>query len=270
MRREDLALVLQWAATEGWNPGIGDEAPFMIPDPQGLLVAEHGGEVVGSIGVPRFGDGYAFAGLYIVRPDFRHGSTGARLALAARDHVGERVVGTDGVLERVADYEGLGFRAVHSHHRHSGAPTGREHERVRPAREGDAQAIVHIDDACFPGDRREFMRAWIAGDHLVRVWVDHADVPQGFGVARRAVDGWRVGPLLAPDAPAAEAIVRSLAAALPGQTLHLDVNTGNAEAPALAHDLGMQPGFECVRMYRGGLPDLPIERMWAACTLELG
>lgn len=34
--------------------------------------------------------------------------------------------------------------------------------------------------------------------------------------------------------------------------------------------MGPQPGFGCVRMFRGGIPDLPLQHMFAACTLELG
>jgi hypothetical protein len=38
----------------------------------------------------------------------------------------------------------------------------------------------------------------------------------------------------------------------------------------MARDLGMAPGFECVRMYRGGVPALPTQQMFAVCTLEAG
>ncbi len=271
MTPADLQVVQGWAADEGWNPGRDDAGFFMIPDPAGLMVVtDDAGDVIGSIGMPRFGDDFAFAGLYIVRPDHRGGQTGARLARAALAHAGDRMVGTDGVLERVAAYEGLGFTAVHSHHRHSGCPDGAEHPQVRPPTAADMSALVDIDDVCFPGERRAFMAAWLGDPHVCRAWIADDGAPAGFGVARQAVDGWRIGPLLAPDAVAAGAIVRSLAAALSGEVLHLDMNTGNPEAADLARDLGMAPGFECVRMYRGGIPDLPIRRMWGCCTLELG
>ena len=44
----------------------------------------------------------------------------------------------------------------------------------------------------------------------------------------------------------------------------------NPDAVLMARDLGMAPGFECVRMYRGGTPHLPIAHMFAAATLEIG
>jgi len=270
MTSDDLAVVMRWAAGEGWNPGTRDGEFLAIPDPAGLLVAEKAGDLVGSIGMLRFGARFAFAGLYIVRSDHRGGTTGARLALAALEHAGDRIIGTDGVLERIADYEALGFRGAHLHHRHSGAPTPATDPRVRPLAHGDVDVVVGLDDDCFPGDRRGFMREWLDGDHLVRCWAPDGGQVTGFGVARRAVAGWRIGPLVAPHAGAADAIVRDLAAALPGEELHLDVITGNPEAVAVATALGMTPGFACVRMYRNGTPQLPLARMWGACTLEAG
>ena len=270
MTPDDMSLALGWAAGEGWNPGVGDGRYLLATDLQGFFVAEDAGEVVGSIAMPRFGPGYAFCGLYIVRPDSRGGMTGMRLARAASDYAEGRIVGTDGVLENVHAYERLGFEAAHSHHRHSGIPTPAETDHIRPGGMVDIEALLAIDDACFPGERRHFMRAWLGAPHIVRASVDAKGVPDGFGVAREATDGRRIGPLYAPDGDRAAEIICSLAAALPGVTLHVDVNTENPDAAAMAQDLGMVPGFECVRMYRGGIPELPTQHMFAVCTLEAG
>jgi predicted N-acetyltransferase YhbS len=266
----DMDVVLGWAATEGWNPGAGDGRYFLATDPDGFFVAEEAGVVVGSISMPRFGPAYAFCGMYIVLPDYRGGTAGLRLARAASDYAEGRIVGTDGVLENVRAYERLGFEAVHSHHRHSGIPTPAEHAHIRPGGTVDIEALLAIDDACFPGERRDFMRAWLGAPHIVRASVDGDGMPTGFGVAREAADGWRIGPLYAPDAGRAAEIIRSLAAALPGVMLHVDVNTANTDAVVMARELGMVPGFECVRMYRGGIPELPTQQMFAVCTLEAG
>ena len=270
MTPDDMALVMRWADAEGWNPGTGDGRYLLATDPGGFLVAEVDGQVVGSISMPRFGPSYAFCGMYIVRPDHRGGATGLRLARAASDYAEQRLVGTDGVLENVQAYERLGFAAAHSHHRHSGTPTPAERDHIRPGGTVDIEALIAIDDACFPGERRDFMRAWLGAPHIVRASVDADGMPNGFGVAREASDGWRVGPLYAPDAAHAVDIMRSLAAALSGVTLHADLNTANPDAVLMARDLGMAPGFECVRMYRGGTPHLPIAHMFAAATLEIG
>lgn len=270
MTPADMDVSMRWAAAEGWNPGAGDGRYFLPVDPDGFLVAEDAGRVVGTIGMPRFGPAYAFAGLFIVHPAYRGGATGARLVRAALRHSGTRMVGTDGVLEREESYARLGFARAHLHQRHSGTPRGGAHPAVVPLSPGLRDALVDLDDACFPGDRRAFMARWIATPHVTMASVDGAGAPDGLAVARQAIDGWRVGPLIAPDADRAQALVRAIAAQMPGQVLHLDVNTGNPEAPAMARDLGMSPGFACVRMYRGGIPDLPLARMFGSATLELG
>jgi len=38
LRRDNLALPLEWAASEGWNPGLQDADPFYAADPNGFLV----------------------------------------------------------------------------------------------------------------------------------------------------------------------------------------------------------------------------------------
>jgi hypothetical protein len=45
MHARDLALALDWAAAEGWNPGLSDAACFRSADPEGFLLAEVAGAV---------------------------------------------------------------------------------------------------------------------------------------------------------------------------------------------------------------------------------
>src|SRR5262245_49128429 len=37
MSRAELGLALDWAAAEGWNPGLDDATPFHVADPAGFL-----------------------------------------------------------------------------------------------------------------------------------------------------------------------------------------------------------------------------------------
>lgn len=46
MQPEDLALALEWARQEGWNPGQADATLFMRADPQGFFVGELQGQPV--------------------------------------------------------------------------------------------------------------------------------------------------------------------------------------------------------------------------------
>jgi GNAT superfamily N-acetyltransferase len=68
---EEFATAVDWAAAEGWNPGLDDLAAFHAADPGGFLMRFDGDEPVSSISVVRYGDDFGFLGFYIVRPDWR-------------------------------------------------------------------------------------------------------------------------------------------------------------------------------------------------------
>ena len=40
MTEADLKLALDWAAAEGWNPGLDDAHCFYAADPQGFFLGE--------------------------------------------------------------------------------------------------------------------------------------------------------------------------------------------------------------------------------------
>ena len=67
----ELELVLDWAAGEGWNPGLDDAAAFYATDPAGFLIKEVDGQPVPAISVVNHDPDYAFLGLYICKPAFR-------------------------------------------------------------------------------------------------------------------------------------------------------------------------------------------------------
>jgi ribosomal protein S18 acetylase RimI-like enzyme len=98
MTEADLALALEWAAAEGWNPGLHDARSFYAADPQGFLLGELDGAPAGSVSAVRYGADFGFLGLYIVRPEFRGRGFGVKLWRAALDHLGDRIVGLDGVV----------------------------------------------------------------------------------------------------------------------------------------------------------------------------
>jgi len=69
--RQEINLALDWAAAEGWNPGICDAVPFHAADPEGFLVGLVDDEPVAVISAVKYGTTFGFIGFYIVRPDVR-------------------------------------------------------------------------------------------------------------------------------------------------------------------------------------------------------
>ncbi|HOP41772.1 MAG TPA: hypothetical protein PLI53_12085 [Geobacteraceae bacterium] len=48
MSRDDVRLAVEWAAGEGWNPGVCDADSFYEADPNGFFIAELNRKPVGS------------------------------------------------------------------------------------------------------------------------------------------------------------------------------------------------------------------------------
>ena len=89
---------IDWAAAEGWNPGLDDLPVFHAADPGGYFIGYRGDVAVSSISVVRYGTDFGFLGFYIVRPDHRGCGIGMATWNAGMDHLDGRTVGLDGVV----------------------------------------------------------------------------------------------------------------------------------------------------------------------------
>ncbi|MEZ2141755.1 GNAT family N-acetyltransferase [Bradyrhizobium sp. DN5] len=272
LRPEEIAVAIDWAAAEGWNPGLADAACFAIPDAQGFLVGEIDGEPVATVSCVNYDDRFAFLGFYIVRTDFRGSGHGLRIWNAAIAHAGARVIGLDGVVAQQDNYRKSGFQLAYANIRYGGIVTA----PPKPPAEVVALdkipfARVEADDATvFPAPRSAFLRAWInASGHVGRALL-RDDKLAAWGVIRPCRTGHKIGPLVADDRAAAEAIVQALLASADGGEVFLDVPAVNREAIALAGELGLKPVFETARMYTGPIPPLRIDRVFGVTSFELG
>src|SRR5437867_9567926 len=109
MRRDEVQLAIDWAAQEGWNPGLHDAPCFHAADPQGFLIAEVDGEPAGCISAVSYAGRFGFIGLYIVVPARRGQGIGLRLWGEAMSRLSGHVVGLDGVPSQQENYRRSGF-----------------------------------------------------------------------------------------------------------------------------------------------------------------
>jgi len=98
MRPDEIALAADWAAAEGWNPGLADAACFATMDPGGFLIGELDGAPAATISCVNYDERFAFLGFYIVRGDLRGRGYGLRIWNAAIAHARGRTIGLDGVV----------------------------------------------------------------------------------------------------------------------------------------------------------------------------
>jgi hypothetical protein len=270
MSRAELELAVAWAAAEGWNPGRHDATPFHVTDPLGFLTGVLDGTPVAAISVVRYPEAFAFLGFYIVRPDFRGRGHGLALWQAGMARLEGHVVGLDGVVAQQANYRKSGFAYAWPNYRFGGQIEPEPDPGLVDARELPMDALMALDRTMFPAPRPAFLAAWLALPESRSLALVEGGEPKGLGTIRRCRQGWKVGPLYAPDPAAAERLLRSLAVAAAGEELFLDVPGPNAEALALAERHGLTLRFETARMYRGPAPSLPLDRLYGITTFELG
>jgi len=145
MTREDLSTALDWAALEGWNPGLEDADAFFRADSEGFFAAEIDGALAASMSVVNHSDTFSFAGLYICRPEFRGRGIGLALWTQALDHAGDRTIGLDGVPAQQDNYRKSGFEWAGETLRFAGDVASAANPAVRRAEADDIPALLALD-----------------------------------------------------------------------------------------------------------------------------
>lgn len=273
MRPDEVGLAIDWAAAEGWNPGHADAACFAAEDPDAFLIGELDGEPAATVSCVNYGQGFAFLGFYIVRPDLRGRGHGLAIWNAAIARAGARVIGLDGVVAQQDNYRKSGFELAHRNIRYGGTPAaavaGSCEQVIDLA--NVSFAILAADDATvFPAPRTAFLRAWTqAPGHVGRALVRGGRLA-GWGVIRPCRRGSKIGPLIADDRAGAEALLAGLLATARAGEVFLDAPAVNRDAAALAEGLGLTPVFETARMYTGAVAPMRTDRVFGVTTFELG
>jgi hypothetical protein len=270
-RPEEIALVADWAAAEGWNPGLSDAACFAAVDPHGFFVGELDGAAAATISVVNYGDRFAFLGFYIVRPDLRGHGYGLRTWDVGIAHAGARTIGLDGVIAQQENYRRSGFTLAYRNVRYGGTiAAGAPVPGVVDLAKVPLRDVLADDATVFPARRTGFLRAWTsAPGHVGRAVVRDGRLA-AWGVIRACRSGCKIGPLVADDEDAALAVFDALVAAKGGGEISLDIPEPNAAAAALARERRLEPVFETARMYTGPIRPLALPRLYGIATFELG
>lgn len=277
LQRDELDIVLDWAAAEGWNPGLHDAEVFWAADPQGFVALEQDGQLIGSISLVTYGRRYGFAGLFIVRPEFRGQGIGSfgveKLLTSFRSRLDDQAtIAIDGVFEMQPYYASLGMQFNHRNIRMAGV--GKANPAARDACELLAGVpfaeVVAYDTAHFGAPRPSFLQPWIrqAGSLAVAAVADGQ--LNGYGVVRECREGFKIGPLFAADGDVADVLFAAMSDHAAESPLFLDVPEINGVAMALAADHDMSEVFGCARMTMGPPPHISWLEVFGVTTFELG
>jgi GNAT superfamily N-acetyltransferase len=269
MTMADLGTVLNWAAEEGWNPGLDDAAAFLATDPEGFFVAIRDGAPVAAISVVNHAPDFAFLGLYLCRPEWRGKGIAFDLWTHALTHAGARTIGLDGVAAQQANYARSGFQTAGATLVLRGnlplAPS-----TARVAEPEDLSELVALDFRANGQHRTGFMTTWVTARPSRRTVVlgDRGSIT-GFATARLCRSGCKIGPVVAPDASSAMALIQGAAFVLGATDLTLAIPDTNSPLHTRLERLGFGEVFRTARMYRGKAPAVTMAEQ-AVATLELG
>ena len=281
MDRAEIDKLVEWAAAEGWNPGLHDAELFWATDPAAFIAADLDGELIGGGAITSYQGEFGFMGFFIVRPEYRSRGMGNTIWRARRDRLLARLhrgasIGMDGVFAMqdyysrggfVFSHRNLRFRADVPHH--VKAPKT-EDTQITLLQNVPFSRVLEYDRGCFPAPRPVFLKAWIEQPDALALGSQSDGRLQGFGVVRRCREGCKLGPLFADNAATAKALYLQLAAFAAGGPLFLDAPENNPAAMALVKEQQMTEVFGCARMYLRQPPALSHERIYGVTTFELG
>lgn len=269
MSRNELAQVLTWAASEGWNPGLEDADAFWAADPNGFFVAVDNGTPVAAISVVCHSETAAFLGLYLCQPSHRGRGIGYALWAHAMAHAGNRTIGLDGVPDQQANYEQSGFKAVGGTTRFEGLVSPRRDPNVRLAVVSDIPVLIEQEATASGWHKPAYLSNWFRQCDTRRTLILEDDTHGTAALTVRAcASGAKIGPLVAQSTESADRIIRHTAQVF-DNALTLDVPDGSSALGALCQEYGMTPGFQTARMYKGPPPVQP-QGIYSVATLELG
>ena len=276
MTRNELLTAVDWAKKEGWNPGLNDADVFWKTDPDGFYALEKNGKMIGSISGVSYNGRFGFGGFFIIKPEYRKQRLGTRLAeyliktLISRLDEGASI-GIDGVFNMQPTYEKWEFKFSHRNLRMESIARKHKHSsNVKEITENDFEQILELDKECFGFNRTTFLRAWLSLPDSKSLKFENESGLQGYGVIRKCVTGYKIGPLFACNYEAAEELFKGLTSRVTGEKVYLDIPEINKDAVKLAQKYNMKEMFGCARMYLGNSPKIPYKKIYGVTTFELG
>ena len=273
MSRKEVDIAIEWAAKEGWNPGILDAECFYSADPNGFLIGFLGDEPIATISVIKYGESFGFLGLYIAKPEYRGKGYGIEIWNAGLKYLEGRNVGLDGVVAQQNNYKKFGFKLAYRNIRYEGRGGNNfpECSEIVKLSTLPVEAIDLYDRPFFPANRTQFIKSWINQSGCNALGIMQNSKLAGYGVIRECRSGYKIGPLFADSPELAEVLFLALKSRIKSaEPFYLDTPEVNSAAVAMAERYNMKVVFETARMYTRGNPDIPLNRLFSVTSFELG
>jgi ribosomal protein S18 acetylase RimI-like enzyme len=272
--RSELDTIIDWAAKEGWNPGLHDADSFYLTDPNGFFVGFLDNEPIACISAVAYNKSFGFLGFYITKPKFRGQGYGIQVWNKAMAYLKTQNIGLDGVVAQQENYKKAGFKLAYSNIRfqsetkHTAAAQSKNIKQISMAPFAELEAY---DARCFPVVRQRFLKSWISMPDSFGFVNTYCGKITGYGVIRKCHSGYKIGPLFANTPKIALSLYESLCNQVAeGSSVILDVPEVNQPAIKLAEGLKMTKVFGTARMYSKSPPKIALDKIFGITTFEVG
>jgi GNAT superfamily N-acetyltransferase len=252
MRPADIPFGMELKKAAGWNQTEADWRAILGFNPDGCFIAEWDGEPAGSATTTIHDGKVAWIGMVLVLPAFRGRGLGTALLKHAIAHLQSRGIPSiklDATPAGKRVYVPLGFRDEYALERVEGiADRGSQISNLKSQISNcRVEDILALDREAFGVSREPVLRRLVR-ENASLCW----QARDGFLLARPGANAWLIGPWVARNADAAEALLQTALDRLAGQRVFADVPVNH---PARA--LVARHGFTTQR---------PLTRMWLGCN----
>jgi predicted N-acetyltransferase YhbS len=262
MTVDDVPAGLSLCRSARWNQTERDWRHFLAAAPEGALVAEEDGSVIGTVAMLPYGP-FAWISMVLVHPAARGRGVGTLLLERGLALVPEGVTARlDATPAGEVLYRKLGFAGEYGLERwflDSGPVRPVPQPSARPLEPSDWPAVEEMDLRAFGAPRTGLLRRF-AAEAPEYCWVlDGEGGLRGYLFGRHGHVREHLGPMVASDQGTARTLLESCLAGVPERAVFLDVPDDQQAFRMflLAKGFVIERPFE--RMYRGALraPGLP-------------
>jgi len=251
----DVAAAHRLSLEVGWPHRLEDWR-FLQRLGTGHVATDTAG-VVGTILTWKHDARNASLGMVIVSPDRQGRGIGRELMKRALRDVAGRSVMLNATQAGLSLYEKLGFVAVGAIEQHQGiaAPVPAQAlapgVRLRPIGVSDAPVLASLASRAAGMSRARVLKPLL--ELAKGIVLARGDEVLGFALLRRFGRGYSIGPVVAPDAGRAKALVGHWVAMHPGKFLRIDIDAACGLAPWL-EGIGLKASGRVITMVKGKPP----------------
>lgn len=262
MTLDDVPAGLRLCRAARWNQTERDWRHFLGEAPDGALVAEENGTVIGTVATMPYG-AFAWISMVLVDPAERGRGIGTTLLERGLALVPEGVAARlDATPLGEPIYRKMGFAAEYGLERWFLKARGARHDlsdAARPLRPSDWPAILEMDRRAFGASRARLLER-LATEAPEYAWIADGDGgPRGYLLGRHGHVREHLGPLVAADHEAARVLFDAGLAVVAGRDVFIDVPNDQDAFRSVLLTIGFSVERPFLRMYRGHLlnPGLP-------------